>query len=129
MLQCDVVPTRKLPQGASAIFNADFDVLERTPSVGSHSSVNSFSSFRSGSTKSKTSTRPRNESKRAGTSGSGLDGSNSSREGARQGTTGEIIDMDEDGDGDIGNLNATGHLFDMLLKTVSILIYCVFTTT
>lgn len=108
------VPTRKLPQGASSMFNSDFDVLEREPSVGSYSSVNSFSSYRSSSSKqSKQSRVASNVRARVGTASAGMDGSTSREDGG----TGEIIDLDEDGDGDGGNLNATGHLFDMLLKT------------
>ena len=107
------VPTRKIPQGASSLYSSDFDVMDKEPSVGSLSSVNSFSSYRSGVSKQSKQSRVASSVRaRVGTANSGMDGSTS-----RENGTGDIIDLDEDGDDYGGNLNATGHLFDMLLKT------------
>lgn len=99
------------------MYSGDFDVLERTPSIGSHSSVNSFTSFRSSSSNRKgpKSTASRGDRGRTG-GGGGMDGP-MSREGGRA-STGEIIDLDEDADVDNTNMNATGHLFDLLQRSV-----------
>jgi len=111
------VTTRKLPLGAGGEFNTDFDMVDRAPSVNSGASFASFASFRSknsAGSASKVSTASR--SHRVRTGAASMDGA--SREGGHRGGTGEIIDLDEDGDNDRNeNMNATGHLFDMLQKT------------
>lgn len=109
------VSTRKLPLGAGGEFNHDF-ADERAPSVNSGASFASFASFRSkNSTGSAGKTSTAGRSHRTRTAAGSMEGA--SREGGRGGT-GEIIDLDEEGDHDRNdNMNATGHLFDMLQKT------------
>jgi hypothetical protein len=111
------VTTRKLPLGAGGEFNSDFDMVDRAPSVNSGASFASFASFRSKNSAGsvgKVSTAGR--SHRARTGAAAMEGT--SREGGHRGGTGEIIDLDEEGDHDRNeNMNATGHLFDMLQKT------------
>ena len=109
------VSTRK-NKGASSEFAEDFDVLERTPSINSSASFQSFSSFRSAGSKSSSKLGAPTIRTRVRTGASAID-SEAPREGQRGGT-GEIIDLDEDQDNDNSNLNATGHLFDMLQKSV-----------
>ena len=109
------VATRK-NKGAASEFAEDFDVLERTPSINSSASFQSFSSFRSSNSKSSSKMGAPTIRTRVRTGASAID-SEAPREGQRGGT-GEIIDLDEDQDNDNSNLNATGHLFDMLQKSV-----------
>jgi hypothetical protein len=51
-------------------------------------------------------------------SSKGRGGSAPMRISENQDKAGQIIELDEDGDGDFGNLGSTGFMFDLLQKTV-----------
>ena len=97
-----IVQTKKVEQEDNSMFRS-------TSSAPSTPSVSSFRSSNTG----------RSRSKHSGSvAGSRMGTSKSAQGAADDDPTGQIWNLDEDSEYDYGNLAATGHMFEMLQKSV-----------